>query len=126
VFLVLYVVKCQNIFFLLCCIIRESLKTEELPVPIRFFTSPDSASLRPALLRMTINLRGGRSVHEQVPNTNIKFICPQFREKLLYTEGRQSMNSGPAPTSTSFMVPFRKNGSTWQDVFNLRTLCHTL
>jgi hypothetical protein len=95
VFLVLYVVKCPNIFFLRCYIIRESLKTEEMFVPIRFSASPDSASLRPALLRMTINLRGGRSVHEQVPNTNIKFICPQFKEKKLYTESRRFMNFPP-------------------------------
>jgi hypothetical protein len=112
---VLYVVKCQNIFFLLCCIIRESLKTEELPVPIRFSASPDSASLRPALLRMTINLRGGRLVHEQVPNTNIKFICPVFREKMLYTEGRQSMSSGPMPTSTSLSFCFCGKASILSD-----------
>jgi hypothetical protein len=42
------------------------------------------------------------TIHEQVPNTNIKFICPEFKEKMLYAESRRFMNFGPTPTSTSF------------------------
>jgi hypothetical protein len=42
------------------------------------------ASLRNFLLAMTLERERDKSVHEQVPNTNIKFICPEFKEKMLY------------------------------------------
>jgi hypothetical protein len=43
-------------------------------------------------------------LHEQVPNTNIKFFCPQFKEKMLFREDRRFMNFGRIPTSTSFYI----------------------
>jgi hypothetical protein len=43
-------------------------------------------------------------VHEQVPNTNIKFICSEVREKMLFREGRLFMNFGPTPTSKLFVL----------------------
>jgi hypothetical protein len=45
-----------------------------------------------------------RAVHEEVPNTNIKIICPLFRKKMLYAEGCWFMNFGPTPTSSLFIV----------------------
>jgi hypothetical protein len=53
--LVLYLVKCPNPFFL-CC--PWSLRFEELLDPNRFFDSPDSGSLRSAMLRMIVRVRG--------------------------------------------------------------------
>ncbi|HWF43932.1 MAG TPA: hypothetical protein VG537_04755 [Candidatus Kapabacteria bacterium] len=45
------------------------------------------ASLRNFLLAMTLEGAKDKRVHEQVPNTNIKFICPEFKEKMLFYEG---------------------------------------
>jgi hypothetical protein len=47
------------------------------------------------------------SVHEQVPNTNIKIICPEVGEKLLYAEPGRFMNFPPTPTSTYFRISFQ-------------------
>jgi hypothetical protein len=47
------------------------------------FVEDGYASLRHLLLAMTVESTGNaflakdRTVHEQVPNTNIKFICPK-------------------------------------------------
>jgi hypothetical protein len=52
------------------------------------FEENSSASLRYFLLAMTFEtadnffLGKATRVHEQVPNTNIKFICPEFKEKM--------------------------------------------
>jgi hypothetical protein len=69
------------------------------------FEENSSASLRYFLLAMTFEtadnffLGKATRVHEQVPNTNIKFICPEFKEKLLYAEPECFMNFRPTPTS---------------------------
>jgi hypothetical protein len=69
------------------------------------FEENGSASLRHLLLAMTVETAvnsfsmKGRDIHEQVPNTNIKFICPEFKEKILFKKGRWFMNFGPTPTS---------------------------
>jgi hypothetical protein len=60
----------------------EVLKIEEMPFPIRLFAAFVLPSDGQTVLRMTVDLRRGISVHEQVPNTNIKFICPEFKEKM--------------------------------------------
>jgi hypothetical protein len=77
----------------------EVLKIEEMPFPIRLFAAFVLPSDGQTVLRMTVDLRRGISVHEQVPNTNIKFICPEFKEKLLYAEPECFMNFRPTPTS---------------------------
>jgi hypothetical protein len=76
------------------------------------FEENSSASLRHFLLAMTIETSGnsflGKAVmvHEQVPNTNIKFICPGFKEKVLYAEPNLFMNFGPTPTQSYFDISF--------------------
>jgi hypothetical protein len=74
------------------------------PRPLLRKEGRDSASLRPANAQNDGQFKRGVSVHEQVPNTNIKFICPEFKEKMLYAEPVQFMNFGPTPTSSSYGI----------------------
>jgi hypothetical protein len=61
-------------YFLFVLFYRMDLRLEELPFPIRFFAAFVLPSVGRTMLRMTVFLRRGISVHEQVPNTNIKFF----------------------------------------------------
>jgi hypothetical protein len=67
VILVLYVVKCQNIFFL----------SWSPPLSGRRNGRPPRSTMA-----ATRSMKGEWLVHEFRPNTNIKFICPRFQKEM--------------------------------------------
>jgi hypothetical protein len=91
--------------------------------------SDSSRSIRPSCGRTNYAQNDGRFkertlVHEQVPNTNIKFICPEFKEKMLLREGRRSMNFPPTPDQV--LMTFGSVGRSWTNLFSLPLGVHDI
>jgi hypothetical protein len=69
----------------------------------RFFASPYSASLRPAMLRMTLKTGDSGFMNFRPTPTSSLFVV-DFKVKSEIKGNRRFMNFGPTPTSKLFVL----------------------